>query len=983
MHDLTYSASRAVLVGAGTFTTLDDLPAVRANIPGLKALLGDPVLHLSAESCTTLMDPASTREVSAAVRTAAQEATHTLLVYYAGHGLIDPGTGLLHLAVPDSDRDSVFDTAVPYEWIKRSIETSPAARRIVILDCCYSARAFGVQSESVAALAEIDGTYLIAAAAETAVALSPPGEPYTAFTAEFLDLLRSGVSSPAEFLDLDTVFDQLTRRLQAKDRPRPQSLCRNSLGSWPFARNNAYQPAPDGETAVLDVARALDATRTVSAAVLVAQIGELSEHRPATVAEMVQTALQHRAVSDLVPLLVALYRSGHQRHVEAALPALVAARTIEENTDLLEGLLGTSAEDGVVELLRLSAELKSAADTARLATALIRAGLREHTTVLLSVFAVTRGIDDVLAMTGLACGDELDGPLDDVMRTIAEHRPIADVITLFQDLYRAPHPLHALDLITSAARCRTATDTAEMITSLYRDGYERIAEDIFHTGIGDRGPEHTAELIAVLQVLRLTEAAALGRRLAVRAGTVADISQLITHLQAVGQHQHALAAALEAARLRSGAEFVEISRALEVFSNRQGLPALLDEAVRISSPDDVAHLIRVLDEEGLSDDAAQVFWDTVRDRPPGHAGRMLNHLHREGSRFTDEQTLRTLWRARTPIDIAFLARALDTGLPGKVGLVCDIDDRSVTDVAALIAALETLSVGILANRVLDAVVHDWDHHRQAHLVIALEERSLTGCAQRLEQGARGSRTFTEALAGLRSAQKETVWQALTFWWPRDGWHGRTGRTHRTPSPHDHALYIVKDDDTVYSIAVRYGVRWAAIVEANDLPIPFTLRPGQQLRIPFQNDGNRFVPPEFPRRLVPGRTHPSARELQAALKQAGYMPTWVVDSDHYGVATSQAVARFNSEHRLSQNPHGRSDPVISHRGWDLLHRIAHGKRSHAYGITDDLDVPPRQIWSGTPGDDDQDQLEVELEVGPEFEESSADADQLPETMWYPP
>ncbi|MER6523127.1 caspase family protein [Streptomyces sp. NPDC001553] len=165
----------------------------------------------NAEHCQTLVDPASPREVSVAVRAAAQEATGTLLVYYAGHGLIDPGTGLLHLAVPESDRDSVFDSAVPYDWIKRSIATSRATRRIVILDCCYSARAFGVQSESVVALAEIDGTYLMAAAAETAVALSPPDEPHTAFTGELLELLRDGVASSNELLDLDAVFDQLLR----------------------------------------------------------------------------------------------------------------------------------------------------------------------------------------------------------------------------------------------------------------------------------------------------------------------------------------------------------------------------------------------------------------------------------------------------------------------------------------------------------------------------------------------------------------------------------------------------------------------------------------------------------------------------------------------------------------------------------------------------------------------------------------------------
>ncbi|MER6523124.1 LysM peptidoglycan-binding domain-containing protein [Streptomyces sp. NPDC001553] len=685
---------------------------------------------------------------------------------------------------------------------------------------------------------------------------------------------------------------------------------------------------------------------------------------------MVHTALQHRSVADLVLLFVALYQAGRQSHVEAVLPALVAARTVQDSADLLEQLLATPAEDGVVTLLRLTAELKPAAETVHLATALIRAGLREHSTVLLSAFAVSRSLNDTLVLTGLACRGELDELLDPVMRALAEHRPIADVIDLFQRLYSTPHPNHALELITSAARSRTATDTAEMISSLYRDGYQQIAEGIFNTGIGHRGPEHTGELIAALQLLRLTDAAALGRRLAVQNSTVRETTLLITHLLAVGQHQHALAAALEAARLRTGAEFVEITQALDVFSARRALPALLDEAIRTSPPSDIARLIHVLDEAGQSADAAHVLWNTVRDRPSGHTGIMLNHLYTSGSPFTDDPTLHTLWRSHPPIDMAHLARALDTVLPTKADLVCSIDDRSVADVAALVASLEMLSAGIRTNRVLDAVSRDWDPHRQSRLVIALEERSLTGCAQRLERTARQSKGFIDELASLRSAQKETVWQALTFWWPRKG---QPDRGRRTPSPHDHALYVVRDEDTIYGIAARYGVRWAGIVEANDLSMPVTLTPGQQLRLPFESEGNRFVPPPFPRRVLPGRTHPSVRQLQATLKQSGYLPLWMVDSDHYGPATSQAVARFNREHRLSHGPSDAPDTVISHRGWDLLHRIAHGKLLQARGEVDDLDAPPQQVWP-QPTEIDH------LEEGPASgaAEETAQDQRLPET-----
>ncbi|MCX5197069.1 caspase family protein [Streptomyces sp. NBC_00249] len=163
-----------------------------------------------------------------------------MLVYYAGHGLIEPRTGKLHLAVETTDPSSVHDTATSYDWVRWPVEKSRAMRRIVVLDCCYSARAFGVQSA--AAALEVDGTYLLAAAAETAVALSPPGEPLTAFTGEWLTLLEQGVPGEGEYLDLDTIFTRLRTRLVTNNRPEPHRLCRNQLGQAPFVRNAAYIP---------------------------------------------------------------------------------------------------------------------------------------------------------------------------------------------------------------------------------------------------------------------------------------------------------------------------------------------------------------------------------------------------------------------------------------------------------------------------------------------------------------------------------------------------------------------------------------------------------------------------------------------------------------------------------------------------------------------------------------------------------------------
>ncbi|MFC9529033.1 ATP-binding protein [Streptomyces sp. NPDC056975] len=234
--------SRVVLVGASRFAQLPELPAVAPNVAELlDVFTSEEVWGLPADHCTVLRNPSGPRAVSQALKQAASEATDTLIFYYAGHGLIDPGTGELYLALFDSHAHEVYDSAVPYQWIRRPLESSRAVRRIVVLDCCYSGRVLGAMSEGLG-LAEIDGTYLLAATAENALALAPPGERFTAFTGEFVTLLRQGVSGAGELLTLNEIYERMRSSLRAAQRPEPQCRDRNSLGMVPFVPNPAYQP---------------------------------------------------------------------------------------------------------------------------------------------------------------------------------------------------------------------------------------------------------------------------------------------------------------------------------------------------------------------------------------------------------------------------------------------------------------------------------------------------------------------------------------------------------------------------------------------------------------------------------------------------------------------------------------------------------------------------------------------------------------------
>ncbi|MEU8822387.1 ABC transporter substrate-binding protein [Streptomyces sp. NPDC048636] len=238
------AASRAVLIGTSDYAHLESIPAVSANLGALAAALCSPrSWDLAPEHCTVIEDPLAAMDVLEAVRTAAEEATDTLLVYFAGHGLVEPRRGELYLGLTRSMPQRSY-TGLPYGALRDVVLDGRAGRQVMLLDCCFSGRALGFMgtASSVIDQVETEGTYLLAAVPDTSYALAPPGEPHTAFTGELLGLLRDGMPGGPELLDLDTVYAQVHAALRAKGRPLPQKRARNSAGKLALARNVAWVP---------------------------------------------------------------------------------------------------------------------------------------------------------------------------------------------------------------------------------------------------------------------------------------------------------------------------------------------------------------------------------------------------------------------------------------------------------------------------------------------------------------------------------------------------------------------------------------------------------------------------------------------------------------------------------------------------------------------------------------------------------------------
>ncbi|MFE2012655.1 protein kinase [Streptomyces sp. NPDC059491] len=237
--------SRAVLVGTGRYTYLPDLPAVANNLWGLNALVtGTAHLGLPAENATVILDPQTPSEVLKPLRQAAAEATDTLIVYYAGHGLQDEDDLDLHLGLVHSHVDSPEDS-LAYSAVRKAVLRTRARRRIVILDSCFSGLAMGAMSDpaqTLAGQAAIEGVYLMCSAAPTAAALAQPGEPYTAFTEQLIAVLSTGIEDGPEFVTLDGAFSDVRGRLAARKRPVPRRQVRESIGSLVLVRNVRHIP---------------------------------------------------------------------------------------------------------------------------------------------------------------------------------------------------------------------------------------------------------------------------------------------------------------------------------------------------------------------------------------------------------------------------------------------------------------------------------------------------------------------------------------------------------------------------------------------------------------------------------------------------------------------------------------------------------------------------------------------------------------------
>jgi Caspase domain len=245
--------STALLIGGDGhpfYPELEPLPEARNSVLALAACLADRKL-VGFGNVIPIIDQGYPQVVEMLyqhcefLREREKARNDCLLVYFAGHGLIDDDDTALLLATRSTHWKYPHDSALSVASLKRMMASCKVGVSILMLDCCYAAKAVNERFPD-NALKSLDSVarYVVCSSGPRQRSRVPANGQYTGFTGELLAAMKEGLKDRGATVPFSALIMTTAKRCVDLGLPEPwlNFAGKAAQGSdFEFIRNAAFQ----------------------------------------------------------------------------------------------------------------------------------------------------------------------------------------------------------------------------------------------------------------------------------------------------------------------------------------------------------------------------------------------------------------------------------------------------------------------------------------------------------------------------------------------------------------------------------------------------------------------------------------------------------------------------------------------------------------------------------------------------------------------
>lgn len=237
----------ALLIGVSDYddsANFSRIPPVAGNLDEMysifsdKRLVGLPfanITRLYNENCISIKD--ELRRVS---RT---KDIKTLIIYYSGHGQ-NTGNNQLSLIAKDTRNiDEELHNDIPYSYIEKVMNLSPADQKIVFIDACHSGLAAQGSNSNVFEFEPVLGTFTLASTSAEEASYFKRNAATTYFTTYLSAAFKEGIANSNTMLSLTDLYTYTSEKLLNNRLPAPVSkaqLKNIQAGNFYISNNPAF-----------------------------------------------------------------------------------------------------------------------------------------------------------------------------------------------------------------------------------------------------------------------------------------------------------------------------------------------------------------------------------------------------------------------------------------------------------------------------------------------------------------------------------------------------------------------------------------------------------------------------------------------------------------------------------------------------------------------------------------------------------------------